>query len=440
MHSAGFKIYKKRRNGARVKRAFSLVELLISIAVISILAGMSAQTFRAVLDTRKIAMDRIEVNENARAALDFMSAELGSTYLTPDSVKPVLDNSFNEQAALENFPRLRFVGIYRDLTTKDYPDVPGAGIDDDGDGFIDEEILDGIDGDYPSGNFRGQPQPDPFDCEEGDPLCIDEDIGMFPSDLIHFVSAIENEGDIILQEISYGLDPSATRLIRRTKTLNLDGSSNQLERLVTFGQFIDPATKKFVVPQPVPLGGHTRAGTVRQAMTNWDTESAILRRNNDPDQNTYQVLAYDIRGLRFRYWYYDYNRGGWRFAKEWDSARETALMRANEVLFNQPAQNNSIEGRTRFGFENIIVNEPADMYPRAAGPGMNFTVRDPGQILSNPEMQQVRNRISQETDGLPTMVEIVIYVQDRDRNLTPKPYTTRVYIPNNYQSLGDLGI
>ena len=80
------------------------------------------------------------------------------------------------------------------------------------------------------------------------------------------------------------------------------------------------------------------------------------------------------------------------------------------------------------------------MYPRAAGPGMNFTVRDPGQILSNPEMQQVRNRISQETDGLPTMVEIVIYVQDRDRNLTPKPYTTRVYIPNNYQSLGDLGI
>ena len=78
-------------------------------------------------------------------------------------------------------------------------------------------------------------------------------------------------------------------------------------------------------------------------MTNWDTESAILRRNNDPDQNTYQVLAYDIRGLRFRYWYYDYNRGGWRFAKEWDSARETALMRANEVLFNQPAQNSSIE-------------------------------------------------------------------------------------------------
>ena len=348
------------------------------------------------------------MNENARAALDFMSAELGSTYLTPDSVKPVLDSSrtggsgeLSVSVSWESigtslpkiipmFPEPESMTMAMALSMRRFWTALMV--------IIHREIS--------------------VDSPSRIPLIVKRVIlfvlmkisECFP--VILFILSVPSRTRISYCRNFYGLDPSA-RLIRRTKTLNLDGSSNQLERLVTFGQFIDPATKKFVVPQPVPLGGHTRAGTVRQAMTNWDTESAILRRNNDPDQNTYQVLAYDIRGLRFRYWYYDYNRGGWRFAKEWDSARETALMRANEVLFNQPAQNNSIEGRTRFGFENIIVNEPADMYPRAAGPGMNFTVRDPGQILSNPEMQQVRNRISQETDGLPTMVEIVIYVQDR---------------------------
>lgn len=432
------------------RRGFTLVELMISIAVISILAGLAAQTFSVVLDTRQIALNRIEMNETARAALEFLGTEISSAYLTPDSVKPVAQGLNNNTNTLERLPRFRFAGIYRDIKVSDDPynkEVPGAGEDDDGDGKIDEEILDGLSGDY-NNNFSGVP--DTTECPPGSNDCIDEDIGLFPSDMLHFVSAVENEGDVMLQEISYGLDVSGTRLFRRSKVLNLSAASADALELSTFGQFIDRNTTKRLLPSPVQVGRSVNPGELTAIFTNWElgcrqgnlTQNSPS--NNDPNDD-FGILAYDIRGLRITYWYYDYNRGGWRHTDEWDSARETALMSPGEKIFTTFARNYSREGRNLMGIENIIVNEPDDMYPKAPpqvpGFGTPFLVTNPQQLVtalndSNQPDYNTAVRIAQRTDGLPNMVEITVYVQDRERSIHPKPYTTRVFIPNNYRSLG----
>jgi len=431
---------------AAAHRAFTLVELMVSIAVIGILAGLAAQTFRAVMSSREVAMRRLEVNETGRTVLDYMASELKSAYLTPDSVKPVTQ-SRNQQ--VQDVPRFRFVGINRDVVVEPGSEVPGAGLDDDGDGLIDEEVLDGVDGDYPNGAKDalrgGRPIADPLGCEPGDWACIDEDIGLFPSDLLHFVSAVESSGDLILQEISYGLDPSGTKLVRRAQILDLSGQAAQdRQKLLDFGQFIDNQTRQALAPPPVPAGIPVARAQVAKAIQNWDTGSKYgwlvsqTRQDNQNPGKLFQVLAYDVRGLRFRYWYYDYNRGGWRMTQEWDSARETALMAPNELIFNSPAANNSVEGNSLVSFANIIVNEPEDAYPRMPGFPLRFLETNPKRILSGQEYVDVRNRITERTDGLPNMVEITIYVQDQARNMNPRPFTTRVFIPNNYRSIANL--
>lgn len=444
------RVYQQMRPATR-ETGFTLVELLISIAVISLLAGMAAQTFRAVMTAREIAMRRLEVNETARMTLDFLSSELRSAYLTPDSVKPVV--AAQSQAGLQQSgPRFRFAGISRDVVVKANSKVPGAGKDDDGDGLIDEEVLDGVDGDYSNGAadaLKGvSPKSDPLGCKAGDEACIDEDIGLFPSDILHFVSAVESSGKVILQEISYGLDPSGVRLIRRAQILELSsGSSLNQKQMLDFGQFIDDSSNKALVPLSVMVGQTMPASRVQQAIAAWDdgAEDGMIGKSNNNNKNPgnlFQVLAYDIRGIRITYWYYDYNRGGWRMAPEWDSARETALMKPTEKIFNKFAANNSLEGNSTQSFANVIVNEPEDMYPRLSG--SVFLLSDPGLVrasASNPQnnaLYELYQRIAMQTDGLPNMLEITIYVQDRDRENNPKPYSTRVFLPNNNRTIDNL--
>ena len=397
---------------------FTLVELLVSVAVISILAGMAAQTFRSVLGARDIAVNRLEMNETARSALGFISAEIRAAYLTPDSVIAVIPGQQNPTG-----PRFRFAGIHRDLIVDNGNDdnVPGAFKDEDGDGDEDEEILDGLDND-------------------GDEL-VDEDLGAVPSDILHFVSAVENSGDVILQEISYGLDPTGTRLIRRGQTLSLNGGGNDATEIGDFGQFIDNQSRERLLPPILPIGVNVSANMVKTSIENWDhgakfgsLDARNVQSNNSPGK-IFEALAYNIRGLRFRYWYYDYNRGGWRWTTEWDSSRETAVVLPDSALFNDFAANSSIEGSNRRGFQNIIVNEPDDMYPRQ-GAGNGFLVTNPQLLLNNLEYREVRDRVLKRTDGLPNMVEITLFVQDRKRTDPPQPYTTRVFIPNNYRSIG----
>lgn len=393
---------------------FTLTELLISIAVVSILAGLTAQVFSVVLDSRNKALDRLEINETGRTAITFMANELRTAYITPDSVKPFDPNQTTSNPA----PRFRFAGI-SNLDEVDATILPGGGVDDDGDGDTDEEILNGFD-------------------DDGDGL-VDEDIGVIPRDVIHFVSAVEGSSGIQLQEISYGLDPSGTRLVRRAQLLNPD--SNSTQSILDFGQFIDNASGRALVPPALPLFSSPNSGAVNTVLANWDAgaqfgqiqNSGSTLTNNNPAK-IFQVLSYDIRGLSFRYWYYDYNRGGWRWVPEWDSSQETALLNPNARIFNEPAANNSLEGSDRRSFANIIVNEPDDLYPRGNAPG-TFLVSNTNQLRA-PEFQASLQRIAERTDGLPNMVEITIWVQDEDRERTPNAYTMRVFIPNNYRSIG----
>ncbi len=437
-------------------RGFTLVELMISIAVISILAGMAAQTFRVVLDAREIAMRRIEINETGRSALDYIATDLRSAYLTPDSVKPFYSYEQSTVNVIQG-PRFRFAGIHRDVIADPDEGCPGAGKDDDGDGLVDEEVLDGIDGDYSGGaadalSGSSRPQTDPLGCEAGDSACIDEDIGLFPSDILHFVSAVENSGDLILQEISYGLDPSGTKLIRRAQILKIrSGNSSGTDKIYDFGQFVDDSSGKALLPTAAPVDRPVVSSSdLQKAIENWDFGSKygqlVSESNNYTNKNPaklFQVLAYDVRGLRFRYWYYDYNRGGWRYSEEWDSTRETALLfpstNVNGKIFNMPAASNSTENRQgKMSFENIIVNEPDDRYP--LGPNNRFLPIMPQQLRpaqnNTSVYADVSDRIVQKTDGLPNMVDITIYVQDREHKTNPKPFTTRVFIPNNYRSVG----
>lgn len=406
---------RSRQSSRRATNAgFTLTELIISVAVISILAGMAAQVFSVVLDARNLALDRLEVNETGRSALNFMANEMRTAYLTPDSVKPLQSVATTESIV----PRFRFGGIARMASIEDYPGIPGAQVDEDGDGDVGEEILNGFD-------------------DDGDEL-VDEDIGTIPSGILHFVSAIEGSSGIELQEISYGLDPSGTRLIRRAQLLSPDNNQRSIE---DFGQFIDNSSGERLLPPVVGLGQSPGSGAVNNAISNWDSgarfgqiqNSGNVLPGNSPGK-IFQVLSYDVRGLSFRYWYYDYNRGGWRWTSEWDSSRETALLRPNQPIFNAPAANNSLEGTNRASFANLIVNEPDDRYPTGNLPG-TFLVTNPSQLTAD-DFSETFQRITRRTDGLPNMVEITVWVQDQDQEVDPSPYTMRVFIPNNYRSIG----
>ncbi len=76
------------------------------------------------------------------------------------------------------------------------------------------------------------------------------------------------------------------------------------------------------------------------------------------------------------------------------------------------------------------------MYPRHPSNPAQFLVRNPTQLMRNEEFKVEAEQIARKTDGLPNMVEITIYVQDIKGNNNPRPYSTRVFIPNNYRSIG----
>lgn len=423
---------------------FTLVELMISVAVIGILAGMAAQVFTVLLDAREAAMKRIEISETASAALDYMASDIRAAYLTPDSVRPRIELSDPQ-------PRFRFLGISRDILIKNLKpeflvEVPGYKSTNKG-------VLDGVNYIYDpvESYFSANPNPtkDP-DCEDNDLSCADSNIAIFPSDLLHFVNVVDNGSEVIFQEISYGLNPPGTKLIRRSQMIKLVKDSNPVN-FGNFGQFIDNTTQKHLVPPAIPINGSITPNDVNQFTAIWDDGSeygTLSSKSTNLDKKfvdrTFEILAYDIRGLRFTFWYYDYNRGGWRFANEWDSARETALIPMGNYLFNKPAISSSREGYTRGGagdFHSIIANEPDDMYPRVDGIGTNFLVKSPADLLNNllssqSEFYQTARRVAAQTDGLPNMVEITIYVQDRDHTVNPKRFQSRVFIPNNFSKFG----
>ena len=428
------------------ERGFTLVELLVSMGILGILATIAAATFRVTLDTREKAVLKIELAENARTTLNFLAEEIQSAYLTPESVAPVISGQ-------ESAPRLRFAGIHRDRAVTRKPGsvtstsqwTPGAGDDEDGDGKADEEWLDGLDSDH-----RSPSQNMPWFYSTGQPDGqTDEDIGMFPSDLLHVVTVQQDSpgGPLILNEVSYGLNSIGTRLLRRSRKAESDTDA------LYVGQFLvnrnQPSGERFL---PAPLATRSADGSVRinvgyqprvTALIHqmWDqyADDVLNGSSNDRQISEFEILAYDIRGLRFRYWYYDYNQDSWRVTREWDSARETLLFDRVVRVFdgNITALSSDVATNDPSRYTAPVANESSDAFPRdplgqilgdlrsaAQNPGV-------GQLLSNQKYSALVNQINATTDGLPNVVEIEIYVQDRDHSQPPQKFSTRVFLPNN---------
>ena len=412
---------KPMRHSRRIaehRLGFTLVELMVSMAIIAVLATISAAIFRTTLDTRELAAQRIEVNEVARTLLDLMVEEMRASYLSPDSVAPVVEGS--GEATGREF-RFRFAGLRHDHSYKSLGgDGPGAGKDDDEDGKVDEEELDGIDND-------------------GDDL-VDEDIGEFPDDLVHFVRLVDTDsGKLALEEVSYGLNERGTQLMRR-------GRRADPEENYPVGGFVESGNS--ILPRVVTTADRdgnpkpqTGAIPARPAWRGWDTLTSEDQDFGTSSSNL-ATLAYDVRGLRFTYWYYDYNAGGYRRALEWDSARETAYLlpaaggaAGGQTIFTQQAASTAWTDPTDPNFfrDSIssICNEWDDRY--------RFLVSSPAQLFAgasgdSQEISNLARQIGEHTDGLPVFVEITLYVQDRDQAKTPTPYTARVFLPN--QNIG----
>ena len=319
--------------------------------------------------------------------------------------------------------------------------TPGAGEDDDGDGKTDEEWLDGYDSDHRTTayNVAWFYSADWADGE------TDEDIGMFPSDLLHFVTAQQGGGDgqIELNEVSFGLNQAGTRLIRRARSVEDDQDS------LYVGQFLanrgQPAGQRFL---PAPLSTRTADGDVKVNVgypgnlvrligSTWDlyANDVMNGSSNDRQISEFEILAYDIRGLRFRYWYYDYNEGGWRVTREWDSARESLLSGNNMRIFDGTITGFSSDVATNDPSRYLypVANEPTDVFPRNLyGEILNDLKGSAlGSLYSDSAYSSLVNKINTTTDGLPWAVEIEVYVQNRDHSLPPQRFSTRVFLPNN---------
>lgn len=419
------------------RRGFTLTELLVSMAIISVLATVSAAIFRTTLNTRDLTEQKIEVSEVGRALIDLIADELRTAYLSPESLSPVLEGSLEAQGQAY---RMRFAGIRNDteystvISPSSSQSAPGFGIDDDGDGTIDEEMLNDVD-------------------DDGDGL-VDEDFGTFPDDLLHFVRLLDSAqtgGELAVEEISYGLNQRGTRLIRRAKRFSADSTVAPLSNAGSF--YETTGNLGSLVPALVPTANALgepvlQTGDLQvRSLVQWDQ---ITQDDQFSKYTSLATLAYDIRGLRFSYWYYDYTLGGYRRAKEWDSARETSFLvvplqpstataQASRLLFRHTAWHSGFFDPTdpNFGRDLVanISNEPDDAFPRVqAFNKVDYMFRSPAQLfaqIANPEASQLARRIGAHTDGLPVFVEITIYVQDRSHVAPPVPFTARVFLPNN---------
>jgi type II secretory pathway pseudopilin PulG len=177
----------RTRTGTRTGRAFTMVEVLVAVAITLIFVGSIAAAFMMTIRASDEAEAVVRANNRARIALEEISSNLRLL-----SREVIFSAPFTTQTLILTNATLAY----------------GDGFDDDNDGAIDEEVVDGfnedgdafvdqhltVDGFTERARFVGVP-------DLGD-RGVDDDV-RFGADEITFVIPSRNAPDLIRRRIRY---------------------------------------------------------------------------------------------------------------------------------------------------------------------------------------------------------------------------------------------
>ncbi len=446
-----------RKSPAALLSGFTMVEMMVSVAVFSVVIAMAFSTLMAASEARKAASAKFDIYRNAQATLAFIAQELRSAKLyeqdlrflqaaSPNQPPPDLNlpNNGRGRLIINNWPPLD----KNPNTASSLIPYRGNGIDDDGDRRIDEEAFDGMDNDGdgeqggPVHPLLGYAMADGIDNDKDGEIDegIDEDI-FYPLDMLNFVSF--RDGREI--EVGYAIDPVSMRdLWRRTAFFSATGlQPPRLDGIYpvsvdyamgnnTAAPLAYPGQQRPLMPWFDTTGGMADQGEKSR------TSGAVSSNSQGRDSNEslgisqfYDVMALNILGFDCRAYYYDYLLG-----EENSNLQDTLVSGLGAQIFNPYAFKafswdssfeNSPLNPYPFNSEiNIFPNEPNDL---AVIPGTHLANALKDQPGKNRAAERIASAVDR-TDGLPRMLEITLFVQDQQRvREEPVRVSMRVTLP-----------
>ncbi|MCA9450451.1 MAG: hypothetical protein KC931_25240, partial [Candidatus Omnitrophica bacterium] len=324
----------------------------------------------------------------------------------------------------------------------------------DKDGRTDEEAFDGVDNDGDGETnspvsqhvpVRGQAMADGLDndinglVDEG----IDDDI-FFPRVMINFQSLLDSGSGADLVEIGYAIDVRTGRdLLRRSAYRDLNNQRQGLPQVNGQNEVdgIYPISLQYNLGEEVPYPG---VGDSNGAKVPWfdpeNPQSGVTLDGSNlsipgaPDQTlitqTVEPMALHIVGFDCKVYFYNYLIAE---AKNVPSGRVAAQFREarNYHPYSFPALSwdSSIENTLSgsIGFEiapSFLPNGANDM---AVVAGSEKAESFAGQPFA---AQRIFESLAENTDGLPRLVEVTLFVQDENRYRDdPVKVSTRVFLP-----------
>ena len=442
-----------------------MVELMITMVILSISSGIVLLTFRSAFDARDAAMSRLDVAEKTRSVLQVISDDLSSAYINDLGLRPnswegegpdvrtggwppdedpysinrevIGDGEDNDGDNLADEVQLRFTGRmgWR------YDDELQWGVDNDNDGEL------GEDGAYFLDRY-GRYIDDVGIDSDGDGL-VDED-GIYPADTLNFAvtqSGADRGYDVAevgycvgtrLYDYSRGelIGNFQTRLLRRA-VVRYKGGPYSL--IPVDGQFLNEI-------------GNKRGRDADE--TEFTTLFYDIEQRGRSSENEIDVLGFDVVGLELRYWYYNYaiaqelsqypvpgnvesgrdmefagmdidNDGDGSYGEDWPDGYDND----GDGRIDEDPYVGDFAGLAKGPWRWVRGNweSSVERYPNEP---QDVGTYDTTSETADEQQKAVREKAIEHMDGLPEMVWVRIFVYDSERNdLSVKNSTIRVRIP-----------